>query len=159
MKRKRGIGFGDYSDILKIMSIESRLYQIKLWYYQNWPLCLFCNHRVRDGKGQLAHIIRRSYQSSKYSREELQTMKLNTGLAHHACHEIYDNKPKEAVLLPRFLEVQFILWLIDPGFFEQQKLIYEDFFNFPDFAGITNKYPHLAQCANHGDLLYLPVDI
>ena len=72
------------------MSTESILQSYKEWYWHNWSLCLFCNHDVRKD-GDLAHIIRRSASS------ELKTLKLNTGLAHRECHEIFDNKPAEFV--------------------------------------------------------------
>ncbi len=84
-------------------------------------------------------------------------MKLNNGLAHHDCHEIADNKPREAILLPRFLEVQFIGWLIDPAWHQEQVLLY-DMFEFPSFEDISNEYGlHLLNYDNHGDLLILPV--
>ncbi len=138
-------------------SITSKISANKRWYQLNWPLCLFCNHHIKKEEGQLAHIIRRSWTSNIYSRYELQTMKLNNGLAHHDCHEIADNKPREAICLPRFLEVQFIGWLIDPAWHQEQVLLY-DMFEFPNFEYISNEYGlHLLNYENHGDLLILPV--
>ena len=87
-------------------------------------------------------------------------MKLNTGLAHPDCHDIADNKPQEAILLPRFLEVAFISFLIDPAYHEEQKLVYDDFYEFPDFDKISDEFSlHLMNYQHHGDLLILPVDI
>jgi len=140
--------------------IDSQLSRIKAWYTLHWPLCLFCNHLVKPDEAQLAHIIRRSWASNIYSRYELQTMKLNTGLAHPDCHDIADNKPKEAILLPRFNEVMFLSFLIDPAYFEEQKLSYGDFYTFPDFIRISDRYAlHLQHYEHHGDLLILPLDI
>lgn len=131
------------------MTTESTLYKIKQWYWENWPLCLFCNHRIRK-EGDLAHIIRRSW-STRY-----QTLKLNTGLAHRACHDIFDNDPHGAVCLPRFNEVMFIGYLIDPGWMDEQKLLYP-FYEFPDFEAISNRYGlHLIGYDHHGELLFLP---
>ena len=101
------------------MSIESELFRIKKWYQDNWPLCVFCNHRV-DG-GTLAHLIRRS------ESIRLQTIKLNTGLAHFECHEIFDNKPGEAICLPRFFEVMYVIWLLDPQYYSRILPIYSGY--------------------------------
>jgi hypothetical protein len=92
--------------------IDRRLDQIKSWYWNHWPLCIFCGHEIRRKEGgQLAHLIRRSYSV------ELQTMKLNTGLAHHSCHEIFDNEPSQAIYLPRILECLYIIYLLDENYF------------------------------------------
>ena len=87
-------------------------------------------------------------------------MKLNTGLAHHDCHEIADNKPQQAIYLPRFNEVHFIMWLIDPEIFKQVAVnVYPDY-EFPDFVKIADEYAlHLTQPQHHGELLHLPYDI
>lgn len=140
--------------------IDSRLDRIKKWYWEFWPLCLFCNHRVKEEEAQLAHIIRKSQHSKIYSREELITMKLNTGLAHHDCHEIADNDPEQAIYLPRFIEVHFLMWLIDPEIFSQVAANVYPLYEFPDFTRITDEYAlHWQDLQHHGELLYLPYDI
>ena len=132
-------------------SIDSKLSKIKQWYHIHWPLCLFCNHYVKPEFAQLAHIIRRSYS------REYQDLKLNTGLSHPDCHDLFDNYPDQAIYLPRFLEIQFIGWLIDPAWHNEQKLLY-DFYKFPDFEEISNEYSlHLTPPDHHGEMLILPV--
>jgi hypothetical protein len=90
--------------------IDRKINQIKSWYWDNWPLCIFCGHSVRK-QGDLAHLIRRSYSI------KLQTSKLNTGLAHRDCHEIFDNHPDQAIYLPRILECLYIIYLLDEDYF------------------------------------------
>lgn len=128
------------------MSTESKLSEIKEWYWKNWSMCIFCNHKVRD-EGDLAHLIRRS------ESIRLQTIKLNTGLAHRICHDIFDNKPGEAIYLPRFFEIMFIIYLLDEAYYNRIASLY----NGPDFSDVT--YPHALE--HHGQLLtlipYLPV--
>lgn len=127
------------------MSTESILQSYKEWYWHNWSLCLFCNHDVRKD-GDLAHIIRRSASS------ELKTLKLNTGLAHRECHEIFDNKPAEAIYLPRFYEVMFIIFLLDDQYYSQMVgTLYPDVW-FPDFFMISRYVPSIE---HHGQLLTL----
>lgn len=125
--------------------IDSKLTKIKGWYHINYPLCVFCGHNTR-GRGDLAHLIRRS------DSRELQTVKLNTGLAHRDCHDIFDNKPDQAVYLPRILEVLYIIWTLDrqyfyriSGNFEQLKEV------FTRFHEVTPPDPF----QHHGQLLQL----
>ncbi|HDY87172.1 MAG TPA: hypothetical protein ENH82_03530 [bacterium] len=130
-------------------SIDSKLSKIKQWYHREWPLCLFCNHYVKPEFAQLAHIIRRSYS------REYQDLKLNTGLSHPDCHDITDNHPDQAIYLPRFLEIQFIGWLIDPEWHNEQKLLY-DFYKFPDFTELSDRHGHhLINYQHHGELFIL----
>jgi hypothetical protein len=106
-------------------------------------LCLFCNHRVRRD-GDLAHLIRRS------ASIEYQTLKLNTGLAHRECHEVFDNKPGEAIYLPRFYECMYLIFLIDHQYFGQMiGTVYPDVW-FPDFYEIEGMLPAIT---HHGELL------
>ena len=127
------------------MSIESDLQRLKEWYWYNWSLCLFCNHDVRK-HGDLAHLIRRS------ASRELQTLKLNTGLAHRECHDIFDNKPREAVYLPRFYECLYLIFLIDNDYFNQMVgTLYPDIW-FPDFFMVSRYIPPIE---HHGELLTL----
>ena len=135
-------------------SIDSKLSRIKEFYHREWPLCLFCNHYVKPEFAQLAHIIRRSYS------REYQDLKLNTGLSHPDCHDLYDNHPDQAIYLPRFVETLFIIWLIDPEIFKQISINVYPSYNFPDFEQISNEYGlHLTPIEHHGQLLYLPVNI
>jgi hypothetical protein len=127
------------------MSIESTLQSYKEWYWQNWNLCLFCNHSVKR-HGDLAHLIRRS------SSIRLQTLKLNTGLAHRECHDIFDNKPGEAVFLPRFYECMYLIFLMDSQYFNQMVgTVYPDVW-LPDFFEISRFIPYPE---HHGELLTL----
>jgi len=119
---------------------ERKLADIKNWYIKHWPLCVFCNHKIREG-GELAHLIRRS------ESRRLQAVKLNTGLAHHNCHDIFDNKPGETIFLPRFFEVMFIIYLLDEAYYNRIASIY----NGPDFSNVTYPYP----LEHHGQLITL----
>jgi len=131
---------------LKQNNIDYELSVIKNWYQDNYPLCGFCGHRVKNGYGELAHLIRRS------ASRELQTLKLNTMLSHHECHDIFDNKPKEAVYLPRFYEVMFIIFLIDDQYYSQMVgSLYPDVW-FPNYFAISKDIHSLE---HHGELLTL----
>lgn len=131
---------------LKQSNIDYELSIIKDWYIANWPLCGFCNHRVKEGYGELAHLIRRS------ASRELQTLKLNTVLSHHDCHSIFDDKPAEAIYLPRFYEIMYIIFLIDDQYYNQMVgTLYSDVW-FPDFFMIEKFMPTIEF---HGELLTL----
>ena len=81
--------------------IDRALTKRKKWLIENEPDCIFCNNYV--GRfGQLAHKVRRSWASRLRIRFEIQTMPLNTGLAHPSCHEIFDNNKEGAKLLPNY---------------------------------------------------------
>jgi len=125
--------------------IDSKLAKIKSWYEINHPLCIFCGHRV--GKdGQLAHLVRRSE-----TRSEMQVNKLNTGLAHPSCHEIFDNDRIGTIFLPRFYEVMYIIYLLDPEYFMRISSYY------PDHADLFDRFPDLPfkNIKHHGQLLHL----
>jgi hypothetical protein len=127
------------------MSIESDLQRLKEWYWHNWNLCLFCNHSVRR-HGDLAHLIRRS------ASREVMTLKLNTGLTHRDCHTIFDDKPDQAIYLPRFYECMYLIFLIDDQYFNQMVgTLYPDIW-FPDFFRISSLLPTPE---HHGELLTL----
>lgn len=123
--------------------IDRELSKIKSWYKHNWPLCVFCNHYVEGG--QLAHLIRRSY------TRDLQTLKLNTGLAHHSCHELFDNNMQQAQYLPRMVEVLYIIWSLDKEYFNQ----IAD--HFPELAPAIEQFPEVPVrwLEHHGELLSL----
>ena len=128
--------------------IDHKLNQIKTWYWLNWPLCIFCGHLVREKEGvQLAHLIRRSYS------RELQTVKLNTGLAHHDCHEIFDDHPDQAIYLPRIVEVLYIIYLLDDNYFNLVAGHYEA------LAEVLQLFPTISDQIrspeHHGELLTL----
>ena len=125
--------------------IDRQLEKIKAWYIRNYPLCVFCGHHVRRD-GELAHLVRRSYSIP------LQPVKLNTGLAHHDCQEIYDDHPDQAVYLPRILEVLFITYLLDQSYFN---LISG---NFDALADVLQLFPDIVvrQMPNHhGEIITL----
>ena len=132
--------------MLSQSQIESRLSVIKAWYKENYPICVFCGHLVREKEGgQLAHLIRRSY-SKRY-----ETLKLNTGLAHHDCHEIFDNDFSGAVHLPRIAEVLYIIWTIDKDYFN---LIAP---HFEDLSHLISQFPDVPaqDLTHHGELITL----
>lgn len=129
---------------MRQQQIDQRLAKIKAWYKENYPLCLFCGHLVREG-GQLAYIIRRSYS------RELQIVKLNTGLAHHDCHEIYDNFPDQAIYLPRIIEVLYISYLLDETYFN---LIAGHYEQLADLLQLFPSVPY-REIKHHGELLTL----
>jgi hypothetical protein len=128
------------------MSIESDLQRLKEWYWHNWSLCLFCNHKVRK-HGDLAHLIRKS------ASRQLQTLKLNTGLAHRECHDIFDDRLKEAVFLPRFYECMYLIWKMDIDYYGQLSYRYSSYgIWLPDYFLIDPKIPSID---HHGELLTL----
>lgn len=129
------------------MNLEDQLGIIKTWYRKNYSLCLFCGHKVR-GNGDLAHIIRRTY-STRFL-----TLKLNTGLAHRECHELYDNNPSQAQYLPRIIEVLFIAWLLEPEY------LYQIADSFPELFSVFEQFPNvnteeMSELTHHGELLSL----
>lgn len=90
--------------------IDSELSKLKRWWINNYPICIFClqlctPEQIRNGEIELCHKIRRSEAVEGYTRFEIQTLKLNSGLGHKACHDIYDNDPKEAMKLPGFPQI------------------------------------------------------
>ena len=125
--------------------IDRELSKIKAWYIENWPLCIFCGHRIKGGEGDLAHLIRRSYS------RDLQTVKLNTGLAHRSCHDIFDNEPDQAVYLPRIVEVLYISYLLDETYFNLIAGHYEQ------LADVLQLFPSVPfqKIEHHGELLTL----
>jgi hypothetical protein len=130
--------------IQKQSDIDRKLSIIKKWYQTHYSLCLFCGHAVRK-EGDLAHLIRKSYS------RELQTVKLNTGLAHRDCHEIYDNDYSGAVYLPRIVECLYIIYLLDENYFN---LIAGNFVTIFDvlqlFPGVEYR-----EIKHHGELIQL----
>lgn len=130
---------------LSKVQIDRKLAEIKRWYKRNYPLCVFCHHKVKDG--ELAHLIRRSYTS------EIMTLKLNTGLAHHDCHEIFDDHPDQAQYLPRMKEVMYIIWLLDQEYFNQIADKYPELADI--FAQFPDVRPDVPDLNHHGELLQL----
>jgi lipopolysaccharide biosynthesis protein len=125
--------------------IDRELSKIKSWYIANWPLCIFCGHRVKEGTGDIAHLIRRSYS------RDLQTVKLNTGLAHRECHYIFDNEPDQAIYLPRIIEILYIVYLLDENYFNLIAGHYEQ------LADVLQLFPSVPyqKIEHHGELLTL----
>lgn len=81
--------------------IDRELSKLTKWYIENDPTCIFCLQLCTVGQiVDLCHKIRRSETVDGYTRFEIQTLKLNTGLGHRTCHHIFDNIPEEAVRLP-----------------------------------------------------------
>jgi len=124
--------------------IDTALAKIKAWYIEHYNLCLFCGHSVRK-HGDLAHIIRRS------SSRDLQTLMLNTGLAHRECHDIFDNDPQKAQYLPRMVEVMFIIYLLDKEYFYQLAE------HMPELSPAFELFPEVPdmELKHHGELLTL----
>jgi hypothetical protein len=131
--------------ILKQKEIDRILHQHKVWYESHFPLCGFCFHRVKKGEGQLAHIVRRSYS------RELQTYKLNTVLSHADCHSLYDDSPEQAIFLPRIIEILYIAYLLDSGYFN---LIAE---HYRELSHILQLFPEVPyqDIGHHGEILSL----
>jgi hypothetical protein len=129
--------------MLKQSQIDRKLNEIKGWYIENYPLCLFCGHFVKDG--DLAHLIRRS------GSRELQTLKLNTGLAHRDCHDIFDNDFSQSVFLPRIIECLYIIYLLDEQYFY---LIAE---HYRELSHILQLFPEVPyqDIEHHGEILSL----
>jgi hypothetical protein len=124
------------------VSVEQELQKIKRWYYLHYPLCVFCGHKVREG--DLAHLIRRSHSPG------LKTLKLNTGLAHRECHNIYDNDPGQSQYLPRMPEVLYIIYLLDREYFNQ----ISD--NYPLLYPFIKRFPEVdLNPSHHGEILTL----
>jgi len=123
--------------------IDRECAKIKTWYEQNWPLCIFCGHQVKGG--ELAHLIRRSYSI------ELQTIKLNTGLAHHDCQEIFDDHPDQAIYLPRIIECLYIIYLLDENYFN---IISGHYAELADAMQLFPSVPY-RKIEHHGELLQL----
>ena len=123
--------------------IDSALAKIKAWYVENYPLCVFCGHRVR--RGDLAHLIRRS------SSRDLQTHLLNTGLAHRDCHDLFDNDPEQAQYLPRIVEVMYIIYLLDIEYF------YQLAGKMPELSPAFELFPMIPDMGilHHGELVTL----
>lgn len=129
--------------MLTSSQIESQLSKYKAWYWQHYPLCIFCGHRVNAG--DLAHLVRRSYSI------RLQTVKLNTGLAHRSCHQIFDDDHGQAIYLPRITEVMYIIWTIDVNYFNKIS------HNFKELNEIFARFPEVPKqkLDHHGELLQL----
>lgn len=94
----------------KQRKIDSELSKIKKYWIENYPICIFClqlctPEQIKNGEVELCHKIRRSDAVEGYTRSEIQTLALNTGLGHKACHDTYDNNPKEAMKLPGFPQI------------------------------------------------------
>jgi len=85
----------------------------KKWLIEKEPYCIFCGHFI-GSHGQLAHKIRIS------ESKEYECMDLNTGLAHHQCHDIFDNNITDAIeILPLFNDVMMDILLIDEAIFNK----------------------------------------
>lgn len=123
--------------------IDAECNKLKRWYKIHYPICLYCGHNVREG--DLSHIIRRSYS------RELQTVKLNTGLAHRSCHEIWDGQPDQHIYLPRIVEILYIIYLLSPEYFHQIAGNYES------LAHILQLFPSVEykDIEHHGQILQL----
>ena len=98
----------------KIANYESRR---KRWLKENEPRCIFCGEYCPFA--DLAHIIRKSNTSKKYSRLELFTMDKNNGLAHRECHKIWDDHPKLIVTLAKHKECLKAMKEIDKDIYNQ----------------------------------------
>jgi len=90
------------------------------WLKENEPRCIFCGEYCPFG--DLAHIIRKSQTSKKYSRLQLFTMDRNNGLAHRECHKVWDDHPKAIITLHRHRQCLKIMKEIDEDIYNQFKL-------------------------------------
>lgn len=123
--------------------IDAECHKLKRWYKIHYPICLYCGHNVMEG--DLSHIIRRSYS------RELQTVKLNCGIAHRDCHSIWDNLPDQHIYLPRIVEILYIIFLLSPDYFHQITGNYES------LAHILQLFPSVEyrDIEHHGQVLQL----
>jgi len=88
------------------------------WLFVNYPLCIFCGHSI--GKyADPVHLIRRSNAIPDFDRFQIQTMDLNLWLGHRDCHDIFDNKPEEALLLPQFDLVMALIHQMSPEVYNE----------------------------------------
>ena len=83
----------------------------------NNPKYIFCG--MYCPYGDLAHIIRKSNSSKKYSRLALFTMDRNNGLAHRECHTVWDDHPKQRITLHRYKECLKIIKEIDEDIYNE----------------------------------------
>lgn len=113
--------------------INSELSKLKKFWIENSPICIFCLHlctpeQIKNGEVDLCHKIRRSEAVEGFTRLEIQTMKLNTGLGHRTCHEIFDNNPAEAVQLPGFWQIMKDIKAINKKIYDKLiSNIYQDY--------------------------------
>lgn len=130
--------------IEKQSDIDRKLFIIKKYFQQHWPLCGYCGHLVR-GPSELSHIIRRSYS------RELQTVKLNCTLAHSSCHSIWDDSPSDALFLPRIIEILYIVYLLDEQYFNLIAAHYRG------LSHVLQLFPDVPykEIEHHGQLLSL----
>ncbi len=104
---------------LQQSKIDRKLQKRKEYLALYFPVCIFCGHLCKTG--DLVHLIPRSWQSKNYSREELQTLPMNTWLGHRECHNIFDNHPSEALeLLPFIPSAMMIIKEIDIEYYYQK---------------------------------------
>lgn len=98
--------------------IQSRVHKLKVHWEKEYPVCIFCLQRVKQGAGQLCHKVPRSWNSKYFGIFELQTKKENTGLGHPICHTIYDDDKKLAsVALPGFWVVMHQIKEFEPDYY------------------------------------------
>lgn len=112
--------------------INLELAKLKKWWIENYPICIFCLHlctekQINNKEVDLCHKIRRSDTASGYTRFELQTLKLNTGLGHRICHDIFDNNLQEAVKLPGFNQVMNDIFTISPEIYNRLMILYSKY--------------------------------
>ena len=98
----------------KIANYEHRR---KRYLRENEPRCIFCGCYCKYG--DLAHIIRKSNRSKKYTYLQLFTMDKNNGLAHRECHQVWDDHPKQIITLRRHKECLKIMKEIDEDIYNQ----------------------------------------
>jgi hypothetical protein len=123
--------------------IDRICHEHKQFFIQEYPLCGYCGHLVKAG--DLSHIIRRS------ASRELQTNKLNLCLAHHDCHQIWDDCRNQADKLPRILEILYCVYLLDEQYFSQ---ISDDFPIFSDIFPMFSSVPY-RDITHHGEIITL----
>ena len=88
------------------------------WLFVNYPLCILCGHLIVKGADPV-HLIRRSNAIPDYDRFQIQTLDLNLWLGHRDCHDIFDNKPEEAMLLPQFDLVMALIQQMSPAAYNE----------------------------------------
>lgn len=96
--------------------IDRELSKIKKELLRTRPMCIFCLQRVGENC-DLAHKIRRSETSNIFTKFELQTHKMNVGLAHRNCHDTFDDDPELAKSLPGYKAVMNDIKQLDPNIY------------------------------------------
>jgi len=97
--------------------IDASLVERKKYLLREEPWCIFGGESLR--RGQLCHIIRRSWASRFLSRFSLQTSIKNTGLGCQYHHDIWDSgTPEDRKALPNYDMLMKRVGELDPEYYK-----------------------------------------